>query len=561
MITKWFAERNEVTFTRRSLLRVLLAAPAGAAGACCLSKYPKPIGESRPQGDVMPSILAPPSAARTVAGRLGPVIDVHAHFFNASDVPVRGFVEECLGHRAPQSVQLLLKAAARIAETLAASAPTAAKELSELTMLVETTAKVAAPADAVQTQLERERRETARRLAEAIRNSEFQRQYRRMKQPAAQPVSGVPRIGPLSPDEILDVLAESARPPAPGTRPTAAIGVQTTDAEVADGMLGFLNYMLSPRWVNLQSYMMAFTTDPNAFGVDKVLGSLVDFDYWLDCPPRSAHEDQVRLHQRLYELHSRASGGGKEPYFYPVVSYNPWTDINQAGAALTRVVQACTKGDFVAVKIYPPTGFRPAGNATIPAETKKARPDLKELDATLRAFFETCAELRIPVLAHAARSNGRDHTHDEFGGPKGWEALLERYASASRTQIVDFGHFGGGQGANWTQDFAALVARHPRMSLFADLGYWEELMCSDPPAPVCGFARERLKAALKVPIPGTNETVLDRTMFGTDWLMLSQVKRWAEYPAMLHDSLRSLVENDADVAKVFGGNARNCFRL
>ena len=226
------------------------------------------------------------------------------------------------------------------------------------------------------------------------------------------------------------------------------------------------------------------------------------------------------------------------------------------------MVDACTKGNFVAVKIYPPTGFRPAGNETIPAATKKARPDLKKLDATLGAFFDKCAELRLPVLAHAAPSNGRDNAHDDFGGPKGWEALLKRYASASRAQIVDFGHFGGGQDAAWIREFADLISRHPQMSLYADLGYWEELMCPDPPNSACSAARDWLGKAMRVPISGTTETVLDRTMFATDWLMLSQVKRWAEYPWLLHESLRSiLAANDADVAKVFGGNAKKCFRL
>ena len=57
------------------------------------------------------------------------VVDVHAHFFNASDVPVRGFVAECLGHRAPRAVQVLLEALSPIADVLAAQAPTAAQEL------------------------------------------------------------------------------------------------------------------------------------------------------------------------------------------------------------------------------------------------------------------------------------------------------------------------------------------------------------------------------------------------------------------------------------------------
>jgi predicted TIM-barrel fold metal-dependent hydrolase len=532
-----------MALTRRTLLQIAIGAPVGAmSGACCLSSYPKPKGEARIASNLMPAILAPEARARAAIS-LGPVIDVHAHFFNASDVPVRGFLAECLGHRAPPSVQLLLKALARIADRLADLAPTAGDELEALSSLAGEAEGAAAPQDVVGARLEGERQAAAERVASAIRGSDFQRHYRRMKQ-AQAPGAAPARTGPLSPDEIRQVVSDAERPSTPAA-------------------LGFLNYMLSPRWVNLRSYMKAFTTDENAFGVDKVLGALVDFDYWLDCPPSSAHDDQVRLHQRLHELTARTSVDGRTTsYFHPVVAYNPWTDINQDGAALTRVVDACSKRNFVAVKIYPPTGFRPAGNASIPDETTKRRPDLKKLDATLKAFFAKCADLRIPILAHSARSNGRDNAHDEFGGPKGWEALLGQYARATETQIIDFGHFGGGRGSTWTHDFAYLVSRQPQMSLYADLGYWEELMCPDTSDEVCTSARERLKQAMKVQIPGSSETVLDRTMFASDWLMLSQVKEWATYPSRLHDSLRTILDgNDTDVAKVFGGNAKKCFRL
>jgi hypothetical protein len=51
-------------------------------------------------------------------------------------------------------------------------------------------------------------------------------------------------------------------------------------------------------------------------------------------------------------------------------------------------------------------------------------------------------------------------------------------------------------------------------------------------------------------------------MFASDWLMLSQVKHWPDYPRQLHESLREILKmNDADVAKVFGGNAKKCFRI
>ena len=62
---------------------------------------------------------------------------------------------------------------------------------------------------------------------------------------------------------------------------------------------------------------------------------LVNFDYWLDCPPRSAQDNQVLLHQRLFKLHPTSSPQGGL-YFHPIVAYNPWTDIEQDDAGLVH---------------------------------------------------------------------------------------------------------------------------------------------------------------------------------------------------------------------------------
>ena len=109
-----------------------------------------------------------------------------------------------------------------------------------------------------------------------------------------------------------------------------------------------------------------------------VLGSLVDFDRWLERRPRSAHDDQIELHDLLARLHGGA-------FLRPIAAYNPWTDIVENGAGLERVVRAVRDRGFVGVKIYPPTGFMPAANATTPVQTKKRRPDLTRLDAVSRS--------------------------------------------------------------------------------------------------------------------------------------------------------------------------------
>ena len=546
--------------TRRTLIGLLATPPlAAVASGCCGRKYPIPLIEPT-HVPTASSLFTAASGATRAAMTAGArrVVDVHAHFFNASDVPVRGFVAECLGHRAPRAVQVLLEALSPIADVLAAQAPTAAQELQSLRDLLQATAGALSanvdPASIVRKAMADEAGRAAGRVADATRNSEFQRRYREMKQrPGALTP---PPTATISGDEVLRVVEEARRPTAPGTVAGALRAAPNTAAEnndAADGVLGFLFYMLSNRSSNLDAYMETYARGDRAFGIDAVLGSLVDFDYWLDCPPMSAHDDQVELHALI----SKMSGN----YLRPVVAYNPWTDINQNGAGLARVLRAVKTHGFVAVKIYPPTGFRPAGNATTKTHTSKRRADLKELDRRLSAFFDLCAEERIPVIAHANRSNGRDNAHDDFSRPDDWRAMLARYASATRTPVIDVGHFGGASGQpSWTEQFAKLMADSPKVSLYGDLGYWDELMCPGTPDQTCLDARTRLKDVLAKPINSQPAvTVGDRVMFGTDWLMLSQVKRWADYPSRLFDSVKAIAPNDVD--KIFGGNAAACFGL
>jgi predicted TIM-barrel fold metal-dependent hydrolase len=47
-------------------------------------------------------------------------------------------------------------------------------------------------------------------------------------------------------------------------------------------------------------------------------------------------------------------------------------------------------------------------------------------------------------------------------------------------------------------------------------------------------------------------------MFGTDWLMLSQVPNWRVYPQRVREGLEAIAGAE-DVAKILGGNARKCF--
>ncbi len=523
---------------RRSALRLIAAAsPALAFGGCCIRDYPM----------ATPGIVMDRSLRHLALFGRRPtsdsglrVVDAHGHFFNASDVPVRGFVAECLGHSAKsEELRKLFEYMGIIAEAIARIAPTAKKEHEELQVLEAAARQDTNAGDTakrVSDFLERGRREAAESAVEVTRGSRFLEQYRRMTRPALD------RRGPLTVDEVRSVVDHTG-----GTEPRDFPSAATEpDVNLAFGALEFLNYMLARRSVSLAAYRDAYSAEGAALRIDTTIGALVDFDYWLDCPPFSAHEDQIELHALLSSMH-----GG---YMRPLLAYNPWTDIALGGAGLKRIKAewAKPKSPYVGVKIYPPMGFYPAGNWANPIITEKDRPNAQQLDKTLGEFFAFCASERVPVLAHTGQSNGRDPAHDELGGPTGWEALLSQWSTPGFQPIISFGHFGGASGNQWTQTLAELIGTYKDAAVHADLGYWEELMGTpDEVAKTSG----RLKAAFAVPVG--SGTVADRVMFGTDWLMLSQQRRWKQYPDKVAQALERIAPDHW--RDILGANALGCF--
>lgn len=309
----------------------------------------------------------------------------------------------------------------------------------------------------------------------------------------------------------------------------------------------FVGFMLSPRHHNLRTCIKRFAEGSPSLPLSGCFGAMVDFNYWLDCPGlASSMRDQVLIHEQMALL----SNG----FLMPLVAYNPWVDIREDDASLKTVEWAVKEHGCVGVKIYPPMGFLPYGNEANPLDgSTQPRPSLKTLDEKLAQFFAKCEELDVPVMAHANESNGRDALHDKLAGVKGWEQVDA--LPHLKSLYVNAGHFGGAQvhaGDDWTGDFAALMNSARKLTMYADLGYWDELLES----PV---ARERLRKHLQSPVG--QGTVADRTMYGSDWLMLSQVPGWEGYADGMAKVFRDYDPSGRLARKVLGGNALQCYGL
>lgn len=471
-------------------------------------------------------------------------MDVHAHFFNARDVPIRGYLAGPVAHSKKGIIGDLLRALSPIAEWIGDTAPRASDEFNELMALASGATFKAMSQEERTSNLERQRdqylQDLSGRLYEQLRSApDFVRLYNAAQTETESRIR-IQGVGAPFLDEgsLFRVMQRDLQQQSPDL---SWFGDEEPPP-YADGVLAFVGYMLSYRWMNLLAYQQAFSTSDLAFGVDQVLGALVDFDHWLTPPPRTVHEDQIKLHQLLSQL----SGG----YMRALVAYNPWSDVLDQGKTLERTLDALDSRDFVGVKIYPPNGFWPYGNvlsAGIPSTL--GMPSAADLDRVLLRLWEECGKRNVPVMAHTGNSMGSDDAHNAAAGPAGWQAVINAVGSAHPAR-VNLGHFGGDSPHdNWNFELARMMSTPQGAGLYGDLGYWEELRCQKDLAS-CS-AREKLANAVK-----EHPVVRERLMYGSDWLMLSQERRWDRYP---FDLLAALPDG-LNPASVFGGNAKNFFQ-
>ena len=547
--------RDSSLQSRRRALSLLGGSAATLFSGCCeLRGFPKPqivdgADSGVARGIERTTFLAP----RTVNTRGVPTsscVDVHAHFFNASDVTVKGYLEGPVAYSMQGVLRELMKLLAPLGDALAEIAPTAKREYDALHAMSLTRADSASRRGMLESDKTQERQSIStefNRLVQSARGKPFRVAYARAMQPTER--SGLelrPRIRQLDDESILTAMSLSESP-VPNEQLRRFVA--SDQAPYAEGILAFIGYMLSSRKSNLLTYQGAFTEQQNTLGVRRTLGLMVDFDHWLACPPRSAHEDQMKLHLKISRL--------SDSYMLPVISYNPWSDVINHGRSL-ELVEEAIKAGFVAVKIYPPNGFRAWANEGVP-EPPHA-PTGAQLDGALRRFWLKCESLQVPVIAHAAPSMGRDAAHDALGGPAGWQALLEAsFWTGDEAPRVSLGHFGGDSGAggnDWTQGFADLMAKPRGRRLYADLAYWSDLECTTQGKDTCKSAEARLASVLTKPI-GQGQLIADRIMYGSDWLMLSREKNWPTYAQQLHAAVRDVAA--PHVERIFGENAKRCF--
>jgi predicted TIM-barrel fold metal-dependent hydrolase len=275
--------------------------------------------------------------------------------------------------------------------------------------------------------------------------------------------------------------------------------------------------------------------------------ALVDYSNWLGEALRSPLPDQVSVMGRIA---SRSD-------LPPVHGYAPFDPLRQAmfdrrivgidggwdPMALLR--KALTQEGFAGVKLYPPMGFKPIGNA---ADADAGYPPKiagklggnsnvgAALDEALDRFWDFCEAGDVPVMAHASNGNAAGRYYGFRADPVHWVELLEKRRSL-RIMLAHFGSFQSaslGHGVpgekcprrlsfedSWEGVIGRYVRRRPDSNLYADISFLAEVYGER------GRLRsaERLREYLQFD-PGGRHLI-----FGSDWVMLGIHKKWGKPPA------------------------------
>lgn len=323
-------------------------------------------------------------------------------------------------------------------------------------------------------------------------------------------------------------------------------------------------------------------------------GKITLVSHMMDLGPVYAQESdgEALLHfdtqqVRRMEYYQNQPGSG----LYYFVAYNPYrTQVGGGGsdAPLALVQEAYYRHGAKGVKIYPPSGYRAAGNdipprprtlftrqpgiqwdqrygrfgATIEAKNQ-------QLDAGMTRLLEWCIKEDVPVFAHCGYGEfeARKRYGEHHADPYYWEKFLEAHSTPGRpcTLRLCLAHAGGGdywfgtgKHAKWGERVYDLCVRYP--NVYCEISTEDSILDPERQA----FFVDRM-ATLFSKSDGAAKSKEARypfsrsLLYGTDWFLPDKGKPravlLATQQAFLHPNLKPHYK------AYFSGNAKRYLKL
>ncbi|MCK0097140.1 amidohydrolase [Yoonia sp. F2084L] len=492
-------------------------------------------------------------------------IDIHAHIFNATDIPVPGFLNQVFlrSPESPVTGNYVVEALIRLlTDILLLAVSTADEELGRLPN-----------AGAIPQTNERNLLDQDKRLvAEGIRNFAQGEQSLRAVRDDREAREDAQLLDELANLANRGLLARRSSPDlgqavaeAIFDEPTnriAALRVAGGDFDLAQSLrwaalltrdrrdiLGELIRLYGPRQV---------TEDGKPIGIQVFSPSLVDFDYWFKNPPQdrfSKIADQINILSRLAQLEQRAV----------LLNFAPFCPLRAAvdGIGVHRVIRdAVLNKGFVGVKMYPPMGFKPIGNEETTVMGHRFQASGAAVDRELRRMYEWCQANGVPIKSHGNNSLAAQECSGQNAAPDLWDRVLTNYPDLR----VNIAHFGGFEEQTDLDDqndraecaddpptyekrAADLIAAHE--NAYVDLGYWTEVAGRNAPGQ---DVLDKINALL-----ADNERLGRRIMYGSDYTMIGRERQHGAYLNDIKTAIGSL--NGIDESQIFSANAQSYLQL
>jgi hypothetical protein len=498
-------------------------------------------------------------------------VDVHAHFFNASDLQVKQFIDQvALKQKGPfgDAARVL---SGVLQDVSWEAAPSAKEELEMLRKLAPVLAKCeASGSNAALAGL----RDAAYRSARSELNAALERTGRSGPTATGRSYTAQSalerRLGNATAqaDFLVRHLPETHDEYLQQRQSRAAI---RRSEPTVQGTIDFVIQNFQYRYVSVHDYLETYSRGATR-RVDLLVAHLVDYDWWLarGQPTRTTLRDQVGVMEEISLL-----TGGRVHAFAPFDPFREVMSTLEGGdSSLALVRQAVHERGCIGVKLYPPMGFAAWGNAALDVWKDSSwlpdvvlRPDFgKRLDDAMAALFTWAREEQVPITAHTNVSNGPARRFEELATAKYWKQALEQFDRGGKNLRIDFAHFGDtemvGEGPGHSEalvDLMSTSAGSRGAKAFADASYFSDVLNS----------AEKLTGILKALYLRQSGLLAKRLMYGSDWemsLVERNVESYLSGFEQLYDGLRTDLEQHGDQWRTladdfFGRNATDFLGL
>ena len=512
---------------RREFLRSALMGLASQLGAACAP---------------LPGIAAQPGPARA-----GLLVDTHCHVFNASDLPVRGFVQRvALGDEEKQVVlgptgrALLPWIGATLIEILGSGAKSAADELAEMSRTGRELRRFEivgknSDIDTVSRALQAVLGESSDR-ARTLRESDIPRD-------SAGRDALLQRIGEETGSNVqkIDVRAVAEAQ-------NVARALLGSNGAVSRQIQWAVEMTRDRR--ELVDRLVSLYTPPAGFAL--FTPALIDFSAWLGEDPQSSVADQIRVMENIQRRQTAAA-------VHCFVPFDPWRQVldvesRSRPTSLELVQWATQEMGFVGIKLYPPMGFLPIDNRLVkqgyPVRAAEIRDFPAKLDGALNAVYAYAETNGVAIMAHTTDSNGAAPGYSGRAHPAAWKPVLRAYPRLR----LNFGHFGDFDEARahvphepWETEIGRMIGVNS--GIFADLSYLAELLPGRDADTSAGI-RVALADFIK-----RYDAKMEHLMYGSDWIMLGREVGHELYATTLTVEMSKILGDDTRISNFLSRNA------